>query len=612
MRRRFQIGWVTVAGLVLFVLPAAGQVQVGDNLSMNLTGNVSAGYSATYGNLMDSSHNLSFGGNGTLSGSYYDPNFLSFNFTPYYDQSRANSNYQSISAATGFDFSSGIFSGSHFPGSITFAKAYNSQGSFAVQGAADFTTHGDSTTFGVNWSELVPDLPSLSFGYQQGSNEYSVYGTNDTGSSHHHAFNVRSGYLLEGFNLSAYYSKGASQSLIPQVVGNTAQPESTDSDSSAYGFAVSHSLPLRGQFSAGFNRSDINSHYLGYNYNGTIDTVDASVSAQPTNKLHLAVSANYTDNLNGVLYQSIVPTAGAVVPSNQESSSATDLLGSASYNILPNLQTQVYADRRTQQFLGQDYGATGYGAGVSYGRDLLGGSISTSVFLIDNTLDHSDQNSLGLNTSVSYNRRLGNWSFGGSFNYAQNVQTLLVTYTTSYYNYSMNVRRRFTRQLVWTASAGFSQTGLTTQRDTGNKSQSFSTGLGYGRWISANGSYSRADGHGLVYGGGITPIPLPPVVPDNLLILYGGRSYSFSASSTPIRRFTVSAGFSKANSNTFNAGLGSWNSVEQFNTLIQYQFRKMYFTSGYARLVQGFSASGTPPAKVSSFFVGVSRWFNFF
>jgi hypothetical protein len=611
MGRHLQVAWGTLAGLLLSVLPAAGQVQAGD-LSMNLNGNISAGYQATYGNLIDSSHNLSFGGNGALSGFYYDPNFLSFNLSPYYDQSRTNSNFQSISAATGFDFSSGIFSGSHFPGSVTFAKSYNSQGNIAVPGVADFTTHGNSTTLGLNWSELVPDLPSLSFGYQQGSNEYDVYGANDTGSSHHHSFNLRSGYLLEGFNLSAYYSKGASQALIPQVVGNTAQPETTNSDSTAYGFAVSHTLPLRGQFSTSFNRSDINSDYLGYTYNGTIDTINTSVGVQPTNKLHLAVSANYTDNLNGVLYQSIVPTTGAVLPPNEQASHATDLLASGSYNFLPNLQTQVYADRRTQHFLGQDYGATGYGAGVSYSRDLFGGSISTSLFLIDNTLDHSDQNSLGLNTSVSYNRRLGNWSFGGSFNYAQNVQTLLVTYTTSYYNYSANVRRRFTRQLVWSASAGFSQTGLTGQPHTGNGSQSFSTGLGYGRWVSVNGSYSRANGHGLVSGAGITPIPLPPVIPDNLLILYGGRSYSFSVSSTPIRHLTLSAGFSQANSNTFNAGLGSWNSVEQFNALTQYQFRKMYFTGGYARLVQGFSASGTPPSEVSSFFVGVSRWFNFF
>jgi hypothetical protein len=38
----------------------------------------------------------------------------------------------------------------------------------------------------------------------------------------------------------------------------------------------------------------------------------------------------------------------------------------------------------------------------------------------------------------------------------------------------------------------------------------------------------------------------------------------------------------------------------------------LYFNSGYARLEQGFSNSGTPPEVVSSFYIGVSRWFNFF
>jgi hypothetical protein len=28
--------------------------------------------------------------------------------------------------------------------------------------------------------------------------------------------------------------------------------------------------------------------------------------------------------------------------------------------------------------------------------------------------------------------------------------------------------------------------------------------------------------------------------------------------------------------------------------------------------MQGFTAAGTPPSQVSSFSIGVSRWFNFF
>ena len=43
-----------------------------------------------------------------------------------------------------------------------------------------------------------------------------------------------------------------------------------------------------------------------------------------------------------------------------------------------------------------------------------------------------------------------------------------------------------------------------------------------------------------------------------------------------------------------------------------YHFRKLDFSAGYSRLVQGFSLSGTPPTMVGSFYVGISRWFNFF
>jgi hypothetical protein len=96
------------------------------------------------------------------------------------------------------------------------------------------------------------------------------------------------------------------------------------------------------------------------------------------------------------------------------------------------------------------------------------------------------------------------------------------------------------------------------------------------------------------------------------LILYGGHSYSFGLGSSPIRKLTIGASYSRATSNTTNAGIGSWNANKQLNTYFQYQFRKMYLNGGYASLSQGFSASSKPPAAVSSYFVGVSRWFNFF
>lgn len=610
MHRKFQIGWFAIAGILLFALPLRAQVQYGD-LKMNLNGIVSGGYSGNYGDVIGSAHNLAMGGSGNLSGSFYDPNFLNFNFAPFYDRSQANSAYQSISDASGFNFSTGIFGGSHYPGSFNFAKAYNSQGLFAVPGLADYSTFGNSTTLGVHWSELVPDLPSLSFSYQQGANDYSIYGTHDTGNSHHHSFNLQSGYKLEGFNLGAYYTQGASNSNVPDVLGNSTQPQIENSHNSGYGANVSHAIPYNGQFLTSFNRSEINSDFLGYRFNGTIDTISASTSIQPTQKLHFSMNADYTDNLSGQLYQSTAPNNGAILPSNQESH-AIGLQGAGSYSFLANLQTQVYVDRRTQYYLGQSFGATAYGAGASYGRGLFGGSFSSSLFVTENTLDNSDERSLGINTSVGYSRRVGLWSFGGSLNYAQNVQTLLISYTTSYYNYSFNVRRKFHNRMVVSGSAGFSQSGLTAEPGTDNNSKSFSAGMGYGSWVAVSGSYSKSHGQGLLGGNGINGVPLPSVIPDSLLIFYGGSSYSFSASTTPVRRLTFSAGFAKTNSDTLSAGVGSNNEFQQFNTYFQYQFRKMNLTGGYSRLVQGFSAAGTPPSHLSSFSIGVSRWFNFF
>ncbi|MGA2966208.1 MAG: hypothetical protein ABSD64_08345, partial [Terriglobales bacterium] len=149
-----------MVGLLLLALPAAGQLTLGDNVSMNMNGTLSAGYNGDYGNLISSDHSLAFGGAATVSGFYYNPNFVSFTVSPFMNQARDNSAYQSISNASGVNFNSSIFSGSHFPGSISYAKAYNSEGNFAIPGVANYTTHGNSDTFGLSWAELVPGLPS--------------------------------------------------------------------------------------------------------------------------------------------------------------------------------------------------------------------------------------------------------------------------------------------------------------------------------------------------------------------------------------------------------------------------------------------------------------------
>jgi hypothetical protein len=595
----------------MLALPAAGQVQFGD-FSTNANGTVSAGYTDNFGNLTNSDHNWTVGGDGNFSGYYYNPNFVSFNVSPYLNQSRANSDFQSISDASGVNVSSEIFGGSHFPGSISYAKAYNSEGNYGIPGIASFTTKGNSDTFGINWSEMLPDAPSVTVGFQQSTNDYSVYGTNDEGSSAFHSFNIHSAYTLEGFNLAAFYSTGAGSSLIPQIA-NLQEATTIHSDNSDYGFNLGHPLPLRGMFSAGVNRADIGSDFMGETYNANIDTVNALAMVQPTDKLHLSFSADYSDNLEGQLFQSVI-SAGGIIPGvngNQESHSM-DYIGTVSYSFLPNLQTSVFGERRTQYFLGENYGGNSYGGTANYGHGLLGGTFNAAGTVSENTVDNSNAAALGFSGTVNYSRQILGWGVSGAFNYAQNMQTLLITYTNSFYNYSGNVRHRWGK-LTFSAGAGAGRTGISAEPNTDSRSQSVNTSFGYSRWITLTGGYSKSSGNALETAGGLVPVPIPqPILPLSDLILYGGHGYSFGLGSNPIKKMTIAAAYSKADSNTFSDSLASWNKNGQFNALIQYQFRKMYFTGGFARLDQGFSLTGTPPQMVSSFYVGVSRWFNFF
>jgi hypothetical protein len=529
------------------------------------------------------------------------------------NQSRDNSAYQSISDASGVNFSSNIFGGSHFPGSINYAKAYNSEGTFAIPGVANYTTHGDSQTLGIQWAELVPGLPTLVASFQMGSNQYSIYGADTNGTTDSRSFNLHSSYALAGFNFGAYFNDGSSHSDVPQVVEGSSGVEASNSNTHGFGFTGTHKLPLHGAFSGDFDRTTVDSNFIDNSYSGTIDTYTGTAAFQPTQKFHFSVSTDSSDNLTGSLYQAITSTGGiAIPPQASESSNSLDLAGNASYSILHNLQGVANADYRQQFFLGRSYSAESYGGGVIYSRPLFGGIFNAAGSLSDNMASSSNENELGFSGSLSYSKRFDGWLANGSFSYSQNVQTLLITYMSSMYNYSGNISRRF-GQFGWSAGAGVAKTGLTTQNGIVSDSESFNSTFNYGKWFNLNGTYSKSTGSGIESGAGIVILPTPEPVPStNDLILYGGKSWGFGFSSTPMRRLIFSASFAKAETNSSFAGVLSNSNTKQINTLLQYQFRKMYLTGGYSNLSQGFSLSGTPPENVSAFYIGVSRWFNFF
>jgi hypothetical protein len=608
--RLLRVAWIASAGIALTAIPIAAQIRFGET-STRGTGSVSSGYTATYGNMAASSHGWTYGGAGSFSGYFHSPNFLSYNFSPYLNQSRANSDFQSITAASGLNFSANIFAGSKFPGSINYSKAYNSEGDYAVPGLANFVTHGNSDTFGINWSENLPDAPSFSAGFQTGTSQYNVYGANEDGNNSFHSINLHSGYKWAGFNMGAYFTTGDASSQVPQVVAGARL--SIKSNNQAYGYNLSHPLPMHGAFSAGINRTTWDTNYLDSDSSGSIDTMTANAGVHPTDKLSASVTASYSDNLAGQIIQSVIAAGGSAsgLDSNQTSNSL-DLMAVATYTPVTNLQASAFFESRTQSFEGEDYGLRSYGGSAIYTHRLLNGTFNASGSITANSSNQQGDDSIGFSTTENFSNVMLGWHVNGSFSYAQNVQTLLVTYMNSYYNYSGGARRNW-GLLRFSAGAGGSRTALTDQPGTASSSDTYNGTLGFGTFLSATGSYSKSDGQALATGAGLVGVPVPtPVLPSDLVSLFGGKSLSFGVSSIPTKKLILAATYSRSTSNTLSNGISSANENYQYNALLQYQVRKLNFVSGYSRLEQGFSSTGTQPEVVSSYYMGFSRWFNLF
>jgi hypothetical protein len=614
LSRSTNIAIAVLAGALAMTAPLRAQLQIGNNLDLKANGTLSTGYSGTYGNQTSSDHSIGVGGSGAVSGYYFTPNFLSFSVTPYYDQARDNSTSRSISDSSGVEGEAQFFGGSRFPASISYSRAYNSEGSFDVPGLADYTSHGNSSNLGLAWGEHVPGLPSLSVSFSDSGSQNSIYGLTQTSSSNGHSLNFNSNYQLRGFGLGGSYFLGGSSSEYPDIFAGVTKFTTSSSADHGYTFTASHRLPWNGSVFGTYSSSTVDSNYLSTRETYTVGNFNTAASVQPTQKLQLSAGMSYSDNVSGSIEQAVLASGAVVTQTSPSSPShAYDFTGAISYSAARNLRVQGDIERRVQAYQGLTLGATAYAANTSYWRKLFGGHISTALTVQDSTVDNNPASSLGINANTSYNRRIGNWSVDSSFNYAQNMQTLLVTYTTSQYGYGGSVRRKLGHGITWTLSVGASSTGLTGQSGTTSQSKSAGTGLGLGRWAHLGATYSQSTGNGILTAAGIASSPVPvTALPGSSIVLYGGKSYSYSIGSTPVRRFTVSAAYSRSDSNTGILSGSSTNVIKTFNTLLQYQFRKMYLTAGFSQLTQGFSASGTAPQTVSSFYIGISRWFNFF
>jgi hypothetical protein len=607
----------TLAGTLLLALPAAAQLQVGDYLHMNLNGSMGFNYGGgNSGGLSD--HSMGFSGSGILTGNYYSPNFLNFNVSPYYNREQTNSIFGSLANTTGISSDVNLFNGSHFPGSVSYNSSYNSIGSFGVPGSdLGLAEHTNMTSFGVGWSALLPNLPTLTANYGIDHSTNSIVGQSGTDAVTNHTLTLLSTYRWDGFNMTGQFQHRNTNADFTQFLEEGEAPISTKSSSNSYGATIQHPLPFSGNFGVSWNRLSYDYSYedsTSSNNSGNSDTVNGNASFHPIDKLAVSFNATYNDSLLGSIPQTLLSN-GATVNLTDASSFHSALVGSdVFYQIFKNLGVHADVAHEEQSFLGQTYSATQFGgsANFNFEHSLLKG-LSFSVGVVD-TVQQTSNTGLGFVGNVNYARKFFGWDVGGNFSYSQNVQTVMLVYTTSSYSYMASLRRRIGERQYFMAGYSGSHSGFTANSGTTSYAERAFVEYIF-RGNSLNVYYDKSNGLAIFTNAGLLPVPttLPTqVLLPNSFTSYTSTGYGASMGLNPTKRLTITGTYARSDGSTIEPLLSIYTNNTLINATMQYRLRKIFVNGGYTRLQQNAGTAGAVPTVVTSYFIGFSRWFNFF
>jgi len=591
---------------------AWAQLEVGQNTSMTLTGDLGYGYSANYGT-QGSAHGTGINGDAVLNGYYYNPKFLNFFVDPIYNRSQANSGQGSITDATSVNAGVNLFSGSHFPGSVSFGESFSSSGQYGLGTTPGLTTTGNSHSFGVGWAELIPGLPPLNVQYSQVASASSIFGTGQEDHNTSKNLNMFSNYKLDGWYMGARFTDNWTHTELPSVITGDSAIEG-DTNGKTFSFNANHKLPWRGSFGAGYTWSDFSGETNGTTVSGRNQMITGTAAFAPTMRVTSSFQVNYNSSLTGEVEQQLLGV-GAVNPQVNLGNSGYSISLSNFDNVaLTKSLSAGFSVGHVQQVVyGETVSATHF-SGILNWRFLkpLWGTMVVYAGVNDQATDAGNQGA-GLVAGVNVSRRWTNFEVGGSFSYSQDVETILATQVTSNYSYLADFQKRLSTRIHWTGAFSGFHTGVSPVTGSSAHSESYSTNVVF-KMYNLGANYGHTSGTVLLTGNGVVAPPgtTPPVLPGNEYFLNTGSSYGVNFTANPVRKFVVSGSYTRTNNDSLT-GANTTNSASKvFNAFTEYQFRKLVFSAGYTNLNQFVSSSGLPRASYSNFYVGLQRWFRAF
>jgi hypothetical protein len=614
--------------LLTLATSAHAQLQVGDNTTLKLDALAGVGWTGTYDG--EDQSNLTYGFSGNLTGDYYDPRFLNWTVSPYLNQSRLNSNFNSTSSASGVNAQANFLNNSRTPISFSYALDHNAEGTFNVPGSiGSYQTVGNGQNIGVNAAYFPEDWPSIQGSFAHSGSSYEVIGSPGSGEAHANSLGFNSTYSLWDTMLSAAYSKSYSDTENP-LLGTNGSNIKTSNNQDTFQFSATRQLAEWSQGSFNFGRSHLNADYSGFQTDATYDTMSGFLSARATQRLTFNLHANYSSNLSAQTLSSILngtpvgPKAAVSGADTNALSYTSDYLNygvTSSYNITHELTATGSVYRQVQgQPEASDSTSTVMETGITWSHQVLGGSLGAHygiahyyaplVTTTNGQTTATESTFTGQTAAASYARRFLGFSGSGSFSYGHSLTSLLVGYLQSSYLANGSISRELFHWNV-SGSVSFSRAQVEGISISDSRSTAYSFSLAHSN-LGLSANYGRSNGSGLQVGNSIIPTPVPGPIPQ-YLILFGGESYGAGVSYRAFRRWTTSGSYTKLKYDTTNlGGANSMNTSEQLFFRTEYHFRQLSFNAGFSHLRQGFGIGAVQPATLDTVYFGVSRRFDIF
>lgn len=601
--QKFGLSIVILAALLCATV-ATAQLQVGDNWSMTMNGNLGFGYSGNFGNYQSSSHGQGFLANANLDGYYFHPNFLSFNVHPYYDRQSSTAEGQSVTRSNGIGATTNLFGGSYFPGSVSYGVDFSSNSEFYVAGVPSVLGNSSGRHFSLSWSELLPRYPRLFVTFNASNSNSTLLNTADGSKSSSKNLNLNSDYKLAGFDLRANLTNNHNNFTSPEFL--TGESLTVGGSGTTYGVTAQHKIPFGGM-SLGWSHSSYDSD-RGGGGSGTNYSEGAGVTL--FRRLSLNETLNYTTNTTAALSQSILNVNTPVLLPDRNSDgmyfqSTANLMVGRGLSFTGN-----YSHRRVS-FQGQEFSDDQYGGSVNYNRqNRFLGFINFSVGVMD-MANKNGNTGAGLVSSLGMNKRFRHWETSADFNYYQSVQTLYAISTTSSYGYGGSIRRKINPQTYWSSSFRATHSGLTAQAGNSNRSESYTTSFSWKRY-SVSGSYSQSNGLAVLNSTGqVVATPIGPLISDYFYV-FNARNWGVNGSTRLFQRLSVSGGYSNVSSDTKTGLIGTLSNGDRYFTSMEYRLRRFSIQGGYTRATQDVSTIVGGPRTNNSYYITLARWFNVF